>query len=111
LVEEASAPHAAGPSQVAVAVEPEFCPPREQCDLKVIIEGGGATAFGFHRDLEAPTLLVSDDPILTAHLLGGGTAVLDLGDDPSAPDIVLTRLHVRQTDQPDTLARWVAKFL
>ena len=101
----------AGPAEVAVDAEPEFCPSGEQCDLEVRIDGGGAASFRVRRDAEAPGLLVSDDPILTAHLLGGGTAALDLGEDPRAPDIVLTRLHVRQAEQPGIFARWFANFL
>lgn len=109
LLARVSAPQT-GPAQVAVPVEPELCPAPQQCDLPVTIEGGGPATFRFHRDEESPGLLVSDDPILAAHLLGHRSAVLDLGDTQAA-DITLTHLNVRQIDQPGILERWIAKLL
>jgi hypothetical protein len=110
LLEHPTAATAAD-AQVAVEAPTEFCSGPEPCDLQVTIKDGGAATFRFRRDPETPTMLVSDDPILTSHLLGNGRAVLSLQAGSHATDVELSRLQVRRMKQPSILARWLGMVL
>jgi hypothetical protein len=110
LVEQPTSATAAG-AQVAVEAPLEFCPAPEPCDLQVSIEGGGTATFPFRRDPEAPTMLVSDNPILTSHLLGNGRADLSLEAGSHVAKVELSQRQVRRTKQPSILARWLGMVL
>ena len=97
----------AGAAEVAVEVEPGFCSGPQPCEVMVAIAGGGAARFEFRRDPDAPDLMVSRDPILTSHLLGRGTAILNLGNDTDSSAIELTHLNVRRTEEPGLLSSWL----